>query len=31
LMSALETPPPKKLPRSEARNGTQKPAAVCSG
>src|SRR6266511_1277102 len=27
---ALDTPPPKKLPRSEARNGTQKPAAVSS-
>jgi hypothetical protein len=29
-MSALETPPPKKLPRSAARNGTQKPSAVSS-
>ena len=29
-MSALDTPPPKKLPRSAARKGTQKPSAVSS-
>src|SRR2546423_15041100 len=30
LMSALETPPPKKFPRSAARNGTQKASRLSS-